>query len=250
MIILFLHVAYNILFGNTMKTLLDEGCQKNCIDKMQTRDQLYKFLNYEIEINKKLELSMNLVQAKSVLIVIDYINDICHPDGKIAKAAVRIKENKIIEKVNKVIGKARESKIPIIFVKVGFDKSYVECPSNSPVFSAAPKYEALKLSTWGTNFMSNLDVQDSDYIIVKKRVSAFYSTDLEAVLRAQGADKLIIAGTSTNMAVEATVRDAHDRDYNVVVVSDACEAFSQEIHEASLVNLERIAKLVTHDNIT
>ena len=33
---------------DTMKTLLDEGCQKNCIDKMQTRDQLYKFLNYEI----------------------------------------------------------------------------------------------------------------------------------------------------------------------------------------------------------
>ena len=186
------------------------------------------------------------VDNQKALIIIDYINDIAHPKGKIAKSAPRIKENKIIEKLNKVIEHAREQELLIIFVKVGFNKSYVECPRHSPVFSTAPKYKALELDSWGTEFLDNLNVKNSDCVVIKKRINAFYGTDLEAILKAQNIKHIFLAGTSTNMAIESTARDAHDRDYQVTIISDCCEAFTKEIHEASLINLERIAYLIKH----
>lgn len=52
-----------------------------------------------------------------------------------------------------------------------------------------------------------------DAVVVKHRISPFYATGLEAVLRAQRVERLVIAGVSSTWAVQAAARDAHDRDY-------------------------------------
>ena len=49
------------------------------------------------------------------------------------------------------------------------------------------------------------------------------------------------------MAIEGTARDAHDKDYCLTIISDCCESFTQEIQDASLINLKRIASVITHD---
>ena len=181
---------------------------------------------------------------KPALLVIDLINDIAHPKGKIARSAERIEQNQVLSKVNSVIRHARKKNWPIVFVKVGFHAHYPECPKQSPLFGPAESHGALALGTWGTEFVEGLDVQPSDLVMVKHRVNCFYGTPLETILRARGIDTVILTGTATNMTVEHTGRDAHDRDYAVVVVEDACETATEEAQKASLANLSRLARIV------
>jgi nicotinamidase-related amidase len=184
----------------------------------------------------------------SALLVIDFINDIVDPKGKIAGSANFIQSHYTIENANKVIKQARKANVPIIFVKVGFSPSYLECPAESPIFGKAKQYQALQLNNWGTEFHANLDKQPEDFVVIKHRINAFYATDLEAILRAQKIQNLVICGVSTDMAVQSTTRDAHDRDYKVTVVKDACAAMSEEHHEGSIKILERIATIATADS--
>ncbi|MDC0534443.1 cysteine hydrolase [Francisellaceae bacterium] len=181
-----------------------------------------------------------------LLLVIDFINDIVHPEGKLGEGfAPYIEKNHVLESANEAIAYARSNHTLIAHVKVGFNKNYLECPQSSPIFSGAKKYNALELNTWGTEFHHKMDVQPQDHILVKHRISAFYNTDLECVLRANKVDDIIIAGVSTDMAVEAAARDAHDRDYNVIVLKDACGAHDEKTHNASIENVSRIATVKT-----
>lgn len=79
-------------------------------------------------------------------------------------------------------------------------------------------------------------------------MSALYGTDLELILRANNVEHVVVCGVSTSYVVESTVRELHDRDYKVTVIADACNAASQEVHNASLANLSRIADIVNIDD--
>ena len=59
----------------------------------------------------------------------------------------------------------------------------------------------------------------------------FGSTDLHERLQARGIDTLVLAGISTSGVVLSTVRDAHDRDYRVIVLADLCADSDPEVHE-------------------
>lgn len=182
-----------------------------------------------------------------LLLVIDFVNDIVHPDGKISGSAKYIADHQVIQQANKAIATARSHKMPILFVKVGFSTNYLECPSNSPIFGKAKQYQALQLGGWGTEFHQDLQIQPQDNIIIKHRVSAFYATDLEAFLRANQIQRLYICGVSTDMAIQTTAREAHDRDYQVTILKDACGAMNQELHDNTIKSLERIATVIPVD---
>lgn len=185
----------------------------------------------------------------TALLVIDFINDIVHPKGKITATATFVEKNKVIENANRVIAFARKNNIAIAFVKVGFSAGYVECPSHSPIFGKAKEWKAFQLNTWGTDFYEKLDVQTTDFVIVKHRVSAFYATALEPFLRANQIQNLILTGVSTDMAIQTTAREAHDRDYRVIIVGDACGAGSEESHQFTLKELQRIAEITIATNL-
>jgi nicotinamidase-related amidase len=71
---------------------------------------------------------------------------------------------------------------------------------------------------------------EGEPIIVKHRVSAFYGTDLEMILRAQGIYTLILMGHATSGVILSTVRYAADADYQLVVVEDGCADRDPEVH--------------------
>jgi nicotinamidase-related amidase len=185
--------------------------------------------------------------STTALLVIDFINDIAHTKGKIARSAERIEKNHVIEHANHAIVQARASNCLIIFVKVGFHHGYPECPKSSPLFGPAAQHSALLLDSWGTEFHEKLGFKKSDLIVVKHRVSAFYSTPLETILRANNVHCLALCGTATNMAIEHTARDAHDRDYSVTVLQDACETATEEAHLASIESMSRFCKILKAD---
>lgn len=177
----------------------------------------------------------------TALLVIDFINDIVNPKGKIASSAEFVKSNHVIENANKMIAYARKNNMPIGFVKVGFSESYAECPKDSPIFGKAPSFGALMLNSWGTEFDDQLDFKKDDFVIIKHRVSAFYGTSLAPWLHANKINTIMIAGVSTEMTVQTTAREAHDRDFQVIIIEDACGAATQEAHDNSIKQLSRIA---------
>ena len=92
------------------------------------------------------------------------------------------------------------------------------------------------------------ELQDCvDLVVCKVAYSAFFNTQLDWVLRTAGIQTVVVCGIVTNGGVASTARDAHLRDYNVIVLSDGCAAFSDALHEASLADLASIGKVMTCD---
>jgi len=181
----------------------------------------------------------------TALIALDYIFDITHPEGKIARSAQQVVERNIIAHTNQALALAQQKGWLRILVKVGFAADYIDQPKHSRMFGQVDKLGALALDQSGTAFHPDLVSELGELVIVKPRVSAFYGTNLDAVLRARSIERLIICGVSSTWAVQSTVRDAHDRDYQVSVLEDACAATTLEEHQISMATLAPIAEIIT-----
>lgn len=183
--------------------------------------------------------------SKSIYLVLDMENDLVHVDGPNYKAvyAEQVSQRGVVQKTRLAIDKARAAGIPIGFVRVGFSPDYRECPPNSPAFSVARSRGIFKLGEWGSEVHADLGQRPEDFDIVKHRVSPFYSTTLEAVLRANHITRIYCSGISTNAVVQATVRDGHDRDYEIIVLEDCCCAPSAGEHDDAIRGLQRFCQL-------
>jgi ureidoacrylate peracid hydrolase len=91
--------------------------------------------------------------------------------------------------------------------------------------------------TNGAEFIGVKPVGD-EAIFSKSRYNAFASTELDARLRALERDTLVIAGLTTECCVDSTARDAFERDFHVVIASDAVAAYEKALHDAALKALE------------
>ncbi|MCB1117823.1 MAG: cysteine hydrolase, partial [Chlamydiia bacterium] len=94
-----------------------------------------------------------------------------------------------------------------------------------------------------------LHIKTDDVQIIKHRVSAFYGTDLDLILRGNSVREIVLVGIATNNAVELTAREAHDRDFKVQVIGDATECGSDEEKSASLNFLSRITEVLSTDQL-
>jgi nicotinamidase-related amidase len=185
----------------------------------------------------------------TAFIGLDYIFDIVHSDGKLTGSAGHALDDVFVERINQALSTARNRGWLTVLVKVGFEPRYVNHPKDSPFLGAAAQYGALELGTAGTSFHPAIRTDLADMVVVKPRVSAFYGTNLESALRAQKIERVVLGGVSTAWAVQAAARDAHDRDYQVVVVGDACAAATEAEHEASMALLRQIAKVATVEKL-
>lgn len=184
---------------------------------------------------------------KTIYLVLDMQNDLVHVDGPNGKSPLgeQVRARQVVDRTAQALAKARAAGAAVGFVRVGFSPEYQECPRDSPVFGGAPKAGLFKLGGWGTEIHPALDQRPGDVQVVKHRVSPFYSTTLEAQLRAGGYTRIVCSGVSTQAVVQATVRDAHDRDYAVVVLEDACCAHSEEEHRNSIGSIARFCRMST-----
>jgi nicotinamidase-related amidase len=191
------------------------------------------------------------MSSDSILLVMDMMNDLVHPDGMGGKTYVPLcKERGVYDNTVLAIRRARDAGMTVGYVRVGFSPDYIECPPGSPVFSKAKENSAFKLGTWGTEVYSEFAPKEGDPDIVKHRVSPFYATKLEPLLRAQGIRRLVLCGVSTNGVVSAAVREGHDRDYACVVLEDCCAGVTREEHEFALAGLRRYAEVSTAAEFT
>lgn len=189
--------------------------------------------------------------SDSILLVMDMLNDLVHPDGMGGKTYVPLcKERGVYDATKLAISRARAAGVLVGYVRVGFAPDYAECPPGSPVFSKAKENGVFKLGDWGTEVFADFAPQPGDPDIVKHRVSPFYGTKLEPLLRAQGIRRLILTGVSTNGVVSAAVREGHDRDYACTLLEDCCAGATREEHDHALSGLKRYAEITTASQLT
>ena len=89
----------------------------------------------------------------------------------------------------------------------------------------------------------------ADFTIEKVAYSAFYQTRLEYIMKAININRLIVGGIVTNGGVASTLRDAHLRDIDTIMLSDGCAAFDQTVHDATLVSLSTVTHVMTCSDV-
>jgi nicotinamidase-related amidase len=136
----------------------------------------------------------------------------------------------ILDKVNIAISCAREKKIPVIYVVVGFREGMPEVSTNNKGSTAS------KSRIGGANMEEFIKIHPDiapitgEITVIKKRVSAFTGSDLEVILRAKGIQHIVLTGVSTSGVVLSTTREAADKDYRITILSDGCADGDEEVH--------------------
>lgn len=183
---------------------------------------------------------------KTLFLVMDMMNDLVDPEGfSKATYGVQVAERGVLGNTAAAIASARLAGGKVGYVRVGFSADYRECPPASPIFSGARANGIFQLGTWGTEVHPCLAPKEGDFDIVKHRVSPFYATSLEAILRANDIERIVMCGVSTNGVVHSGAREAHDRDYEVVILEDCCAGVTADEHMHAIACLGRYAKIVS-----
>jgi nicotinamidase-related amidase len=136
----------------------------------------------------------------------------------------------ILSNINKAIARAREQKIPVIYVVVGFRQGGPEISLNNKGFAASKERLANVDMAEFMKVHEDLKPQTDEVVVVKRRVSAFSGSDLEVILRAYGTQHLVLTGIATSGVILSTLREAADKDYKLTVLEDCCADRDEEVH--------------------
>lgn len=177
-----------------------------------------------------------LQPAKMALIVVDVQNDFCDPAGACAKRGSDVgMVPGMMLNLHRLIEAARASGVPIIFIQT-FHEAATDSASWT-MRSGGRSGEVCRTGTWGADFYE-IEPLPGEIIVNKHRYSAFINTRLDSVLRTLKVETIALTGVATNVCVESTARDGFMLDYNIVLLKDACAAYSQKAHEMTFENIE------------
>jgi len=121
-----------------------------------------------------------------------------------------------------LVAAARGGGMAVIYVMVAFRRGYPEISAGNRVFAALKDSGLFARESAKTDIHPAVAPVGDEPVVVKHRVGAFSGTDLETLLRANGIGTLVLAGVTTSGVVLSTVRQAFDRDYELVVAGDCC----------------------------
>jgi nicotinamidase-related amidase len=135
-----------------------------------------------------------------------------------------------VANVAKAIAIARDKKIPVIYVVVGFRQGTPEISLNNKSFGPnKEKFASANMEDF-LKIHPDLTPQAGEVTVVKRRVSAFTGSDLEVLLRASGIQHMVLTGISTSGVVLSTLTEAADKDYRLTVLADCCADGDEEVH--------------------
>jgi ureidoacrylate peracid hydrolase len=178
------------------------------------------------------------------LLVIDVQNDFCDENGWMAKNGADVTLiHEAVDRMQTFIDVARTVGLQTIFIRAIYDEIYLSAPMLERHARTGFAIEHCQTGTWGAEFFS-LTPRDDDLVFIKHRYSAFKDTELNALLRAQKVENLLLAGITSNVCVESTARDAYMLDYHVVFLSDASATYEAQAHQATLANIRRAFGIV------
>lgn len=132
---------------------------------------------------------------------------------------------------------------------VRFRPGHPEAHPRNPFQWANKQSGRLQEGTADAEIHAEVAPQPGEVVVVKRRVNAFYNTDLDTVLRAQGIETIVLTGIATSGVILSSTRYAADADYQIVVLEDCCADADPTVH-ACLVEkiLPRQATIASADD--
>jgi len=175
----------------------------------------------------------DLNPGRTVLVVIDPQNDFLHADGWYAQQGIDISHmQRIIEPTRQLLEDVQAKNIPVVWTRHGSRSA----EDAGPFMQLRPflKEGGLRQDSWGYEIYEELGPRAADWYVEKSRLSAFYNTNLEGVLRTLNADTVLFAGVLTNQCVAASSKDAMYRDFRPIVIEDCTGTTMPHLHEPAI----------------
>ena len=179
----------------------------------------------------------------AALIIIDMQRDFLEPGGfgetlgndvSLLQAAVA--------PLRKVLDAARSAKMLVIHTREGHRPDLSDAPRHKVergepslrIGAPGPMGRILVRGEPGHDIIPELYPAAGEPVIDKPGKGAFYQTDLELMLKNREIDTLFVCGVTTEVCVNTTVREANDRGFRCIVLSDCCASYFPEFHAAGL----------------
>jgi nicotinamidase-related amidase len=181
--------------------------------------------------------------SATALLIIDMQRDFMEPGGfgetlgnDVSRLASAVKPIRVL------LAAAREMGMLVVHTREGHLPDLSDAPPakverGAPslrIGDPGPMGRILIRGEAGHDIIPELYPLDSEIVIDKPGKGAFYATELGEVLEKYGIENLLVCGVTTEVCVNTTVREANDRGYRCVVISDGCASYFPEFHEMGL----------------
>ena len=189
------------------------------------------FFSTAVFAEEKLE---KIKASETAVVLIEFQNEMLKPGGKNYEwLKPVVDKNNVLANAVDLVKKARAKGITIMHVPIWFATDVSEVGLNAyGVGGYVKSVGAFKKDTWATKIVDELTPVKGDVIIEGKRApDAFFTTNIDFILRAMGIKNVVLAGFVTNICVESTMRSAYERGYNVFTMTDVTAAGSQAIQD-------------------
>ncbi|WP_238006379.1 cysteine hydrolase family protein [Dactylosporangium sp. AC04546] len=207
--------------------------------------------------------AVTLDLTRCALIVVDMQNDFCHPDGWLASIGVDITPARApIEPLRRAVPWLRAAGTPVVWLNWGNRPDRANLPPGVlHVYDpqgrgagigtpAGPRgTPTLQQGSWSAAIVDELVPAPEDILVDKYRMSGFFDTPLDSVLRNLAVTTLLFAGVNSDQCVLSTLSDAACLGYDVVLLEDCAATTSPAFcHEATLYNVAQCFGFVADSN--
>jgi nicotinamidase-related amidase len=181
--------------------------------------------------------------ATTALVVIDMQRDFVEPGGFGELLGNDVSPlQQVIEPLARVLAATRAAGMTVIHTREGHRADLSDCPPaklargnlDVGIGDRGPNGRILIRGERGHDIVDDLYPMPGEPVVDKPGKGSFYGTDLDAILHARGIRRLVVTGVTTEVCVHTTVREANDRGYEVLVLSDCVQSYFPEFHRVAL----------------
>lgn len=174
-------------------------------------------------------MSGSLKPEETVLLVIDMLEDFFDP-GLWPESDLPGRRDELVEAVGDCVGLFRDAGCAVFWVQQAFEADLRDA---FPHMRRTGRRYTIR-ETPGARVLHELDQHRTDPVVMKKRFSAFFGTDLRQQLEARGVKTVCLAGVTTSWCVHSTATDAYQADFRVVLCDGCMAGFRDADHERDL----------------
>jgi nicotinamidase-related amidase len=181
--------------------------------------------------------------STTALVVIDMQRDFLLPGGFGESLGNDVHQlDSVVEALKPVFAAARAAGMFVVHTREGHQPDLSDCPPaklsrgkpSGRIGDPGPFGRILIRGEYGHDIVDDLAPIEGEPVIDKPGKGAFYATDFDTVLRSRGITRLIVAGVTTEVCVHTTVREANDRGYECLVLSDCVGSYFPEFQRVGL----------------
>ena len=187
---------------------------------------------------------MPVPHPQTALLIIDMQRDFCAPGGYADRAGLDIAPLRgITANIKRLLDAARPASVMVIFTREGHLPDLSDCSeeklarskkTGAEIGAMGPLGRLLVRGEKGQGIIDELTPRSEELAIDKPGYSAFQHTALAMLLAQKNIRQLIITGVTTEVCVHSTLRDAVDRGFRCMTVSDACASAYPHLHKAAM----------------